>query len=172
MSNKELLHNFSTTEYTESTERCCFSLCPLCAGMKINNELVTPYELTPPEFVSVRFSSVFFSSSFMNRSSWPTLWFFTYQKIRSLVNGLTESPQRAQSSSIPVITYEKAAASRFRTRMTRIARIFTDTCTLLKVHFFEFIWLGRNSKILETLNNLYITSRLFNPARLKKSVVE
>ncbi|MCG2734981.1 MAG: hypothetical protein L6282_01175 [Candidatus Methanoperedenaceae archaeon] len=36
------------------------------------------------------------------------------------------SPQRAQSSAIPVTIYEKAAASRLRTRMTRIARIFTD----------------------------------------------
>jgi hypothetical protein len=47
------------------------------------------------------------------------------------VNGLTKSPQstqRAQSSAIPVSTYETAAPSRFRTRMTRIARIFTDPC--------------------------------------------
>ncbi len=35
-------------------------------------------------------------------------------------------PQMAQSTAIPVTMYEKAAASRFRTRMTRIARIFTD----------------------------------------------
>jgi|GEM_PF-1702861 len=42
------------------------------------------------------------------------------------LNGLIKSPQstqRAQSSAIPVTTYEKAAPSRFRTRMTRI---FTD----------------------------------------------
>jgi len=42
--------------------------------------------------------------------------------------GLTESPQsmqRSQSSAIPVTSYEKSAASRFR---TRIARIFTDPC--------------------------------------------
>jgi hypothetical protein len=88
--NKGLVHNFSTTEHTESTERCRLSLCPLC-----------------------------------------TLWFFTFQKIiNSLVSGLTKSPQstqRAQSLNIPVDAYEKAAASRFRTRMTRIARIFTDT---------------------------------------------
>jgi len=38
-------------------------------------------------------------------------------------NSLTES---MQSSVIPVATYEKATASRFRTRMTRIGRIFTD----------------------------------------------
>jgi len=50
--------------------------------------------------------------------------------------------------------------------------IFTDTCALLKVHFFEFIRLGRSSKILETLNNLFITPRLFNPVRLKKLAVE
>jgi len=37
-----------------------------------------------------------------------------------------QSTQRSQRSSIPVATYEKATASRFRTRMTRIARIFTD----------------------------------------------
>jgi hypothetical protein len=41
------------------------------------------------------------------------------------VNGLTK---RAQISAMPVITYVKAALSRFRTRMTRIARIFTDPC--------------------------------------------
>jgi hypothetical protein len=34
----------------------------------------------------------------------------------------------SQSSTIPVTTYKAAAASRFRTRMTRIARIFTDPC--------------------------------------------
>jgi hypothetical protein len=42
-------------------------------------------------------------------------------------NGLTESPQspqRAQSFPISVAAYEKAAASRFRTRITRIARIY------------------------------------------------
>jgi hypothetical protein len=46
------------------------------------------------------------------------------------ISSLIESPQstqRAQSIAIPVSTYEKAASSRFRTRMTRIARIFTDT---------------------------------------------
>jgi len=35
-----------------------------------------------------------------------------------------------QSSAISVTTHEKAAASRFRTRMTRIARIFTDIVNL------------------------------------------
>jgi hypothetical protein len=51
------------------------------------------------------------------------------------VNGLIKSPQTmrgTQSSSIPVVTYETAAASRFRTRMTRIARIFTDTCAFMR----------------------------------------
>lgn len=37
-----------------------------------------------------------------------------------------EKPQRAQSSTIPVTTYDKAAAPRFITRMTPIGRIFTD----------------------------------------------
>jgi len=48
-------------------------------------------------------------------------------------NGLTESPQstqRSQSLAIPVITHETAASPRIRTRMTRIARIFTDMCAL------------------------------------------
>jgi len=36
--------------------------------------------------------------------------------------------QGSQSSAIPVTKYEKVAVARFRTRMTRIARIFTDTC--------------------------------------------
>jgi hypothetical protein len=47
------------------------------------------------------------------------------------VNGLTVSPQsaqRAQRIAIPVTRYEKAAPSRLRTQMTRITRIFTDTC--------------------------------------------
>lgn len=41
-------------------------------------------------------------------------------------NDLLISPQRAQSSAISVTLYEKATTSRFRTQMTRIARIFTD----------------------------------------------
>src|SRR5659263_369908 len=44
---------------------------------------------------------------------------------------MTESPQstqKAQSSTIPVKTYEKATPARLRTRMTRISRIFTDQC--------------------------------------------
>jgi len=41
------------------------------------------------------------------------------------VNSMNESLQSTQSSAFT--TYEKAAASRFRTRMTRIGRIFTDT---------------------------------------------
>ena len=43
-------------------------------------------------------------------------------RIREIQNNLFP-----QSSTIPAITYEAVAASRFRTRMTRIARIFTDT---------------------------------------------
>ncbi|MDP3103339.1 MAG: hypothetical protein Q8M95_01880 [Candidatus Methanoperedens sp.] len=43
------------------------------------------------------------------------------------INLSPQRAQRTQSSAIPV-TCEKAAASRFRTRMTRIARIFTDPC--------------------------------------------
>jgi hypothetical protein len=105
-------------------------------------------------------------------------------------NSLIQSPLSTQCPAMLIATHEKAAASRFRTRMTqistygeshtcwrrqlaqRLTRIFTDTCTLLRVHFFKFILSGRNSKILEILNNLYITSRLFNPARLKKLVVK
>jgi len=59
-------------------------------------------------------------------------------KLKYKIYGLTEKfdgrilknkPQMmAQSSSIPITTYEKAAPSRYRTRMTRIARIFTDMC--------------------------------------------
>jgi hypothetical protein len=37
-----------------------------------------------------------------------------------------EHREKWQSTALPVTTYETAAASRFRTRMTRIARIFTD----------------------------------------------
>jgi len=46
-------------------------------------------------------------------------------------HGLLKSPQstqRAQSCATPVTTFEKPAASRFRTQMTRIARIFMDLC--------------------------------------------
>jgi hypothetical protein len=50
---------------------------------------------------------------------------FIYQAHLRLINHIKpQSTQRAQSSAIT--TYEKASASRFRTRMTRIARIFTD----------------------------------------------
>jgi len=45
-------------------------------------------------------------------------------------NGLTESLQRTQSSSIPVTTYETAAASRFRTRMTRIFTDMHNPCSI------------------------------------------
>jgi hypothetical protein len=41
-------------------------------------------------------------------------------------NSLIKSPQRTQSSDIPVTNYEKTTLSRLRTRMKRIARIFTD----------------------------------------------
>jgi hypothetical protein len=44
------------------------------------------------------------------------------------INFSPQRAQRTQSSAIPVTMYEKAAASRLRTRMTRIARIFTDPC--------------------------------------------
>lgn len=44
-----------------------------------------------------------------------------------------QSTQRAQSLAIPVNTYEKALASRFRTRMIRIARIFTYPCGLFSI---------------------------------------
>ncbi|MBU3966502.1 MAG: hypothetical protein KKG76_03870 [Euryarchaeota archaeon] len=44
------------------------------------------------------------------------------------INLSPQRAQRTQSAAIPVTMYEKAAASRFRTRMTRIARIFTDPC--------------------------------------------
>ncbi len=44
------------------------------------------------------------------------------------INLSQQRAQRTQSSAIPVTTYEKAAASRFRTRMTQIARIFADLC--------------------------------------------
>ena len=40
-------------------------------------------------------------------------------------HGLLKSPQ---SLDVHVISYEKAISSRLRTRMTRIARIFTDPC--------------------------------------------
>jgi hypothetical protein len=47
---------------------------------------------------------------------------------RSCLGLLKKKPQSTQSSAIPVTTYEKAAPLRLRTRMTRIARIFTDPC--------------------------------------------
>jgi hypothetical protein len=63
---------------------------------------------------------------------------FPIQEKIEPANGLIkslQSPQRAQSSTIPVTTYEKATPSRFRTRMIRIARIFTDPCTSVQSVF-------------------------------------
>jgi hypothetical protein len=50
--------------------------------------------------------------------------FVLFSKINE--KGLTESPQSMQRPSMSVSRYKMAAASRIRTRMTRIARIFTD----------------------------------------------
>ncbi|HEX7575259.1 MAG TPA: hypothetical protein VF360_02690 [Candidatus Methanoperedens sp.] len=71
-------------------------------------------------------------------------------------NSLIESPQstqRAQRCATPVTTFEKAAASRFRTRMTWIARIFTDKYESARFVFHyiptEFITLFNNILFLE-----------------------
>jgi hypothetical protein len=71
-------------------------------------------------------------------------------------HGLLKSPQstqRAQSCATPVTTFEKAAASRFRTRVTRIARIFTETYESARFVFHyiptEFITLFNNILFLE-----------------------
>lgn len=45
----------------------------------------------------------------------------------SLIKSL-QSTQRAQSSAIPATAYETAPPSRRGTQMTRIGRIFTDSC--------------------------------------------
>ncbi len=78
----------------------------------------------PSAFICVHLRLIFVSLSDRTQDIQNKL----FPKINE--NGLTESPQstqRAQSSAIPVTTDDKAAASRIRTRMTRIARIFTDT---------------------------------------------
>jgi hypothetical protein len=54
------------------------------------------------------------------------------------VNCMIESPQRAQSSVFTM--YKKAATSRLRTRMTRIARIFTDPCASASSAQSVFYW--------------------------------
>jgi len=51
-----------------------------------------------------------------------------YHKSQIKSQQSTQSTQRALRSAISVTTYEKAALSRLRTRMTRIARIITDPC--------------------------------------------
>ena len=88
----------------------------------------------PSAFICVHLRLISVSLSDRTRK----IKFELFHKINE--NGLTESPQsthsmqRAQSTAIPVFTSEKAAAARIRTQMTRIARIFTDTYALLKVH--------------------------------------
>jgi len=75
-------------------------------------------------FICVYLRLIFVSLS--DRSREIQLELFSIQEKIEPANSLIKSPQRAQSSSIPVTTYDKAAASRIRTRMTRVARIFTD----------------------------------------------
>jgi hypothetical protein len=48
--------------------------------------------------------------------------------------------QSMQSSAILVTMYEKAAASRLRTQMTRMTRIFTDTHNPCESIFTKFIF--------------------------------
>jgi len=43
-----------------------------------------------------------------------------------------QSTQRSQISAIPANKNETAATSRFKTRMTQIAWIFTDTCAVMR----------------------------------------
>jgi len=61
-----------------------------------------------------------------------------------------------QSPTIPVTKYEKAAASRFRTRMTRIARIFTDRRASAQSAFY------RNSSTFNCVHPRLIFSRKMN----------
>ncbi len=95
----------------------------LCAGMKrINNELRrTQNELT-------------LSEHFALFASFAVHYFFHYLERKGRKDSLIGlyainyrgHREKWHSSTMPVTTYEKAAARRFRTRMTRIARIFTD----------------------------------------------
>jgi len=95
----------------------------LCAGMnKINNELRrTQYELTLPEHFA--FFASFAVHNFIHRKGRKDSLIGLYA-----INhrGHREHREKWQRFAIPVTTYETAAASRFRTRMTRIRRIFTD----------------------------------------------
>jgi len=68
------------------------------------------------------------------------------------INGLPKSPQcmqRPQSSKIAVVTCERAAQSRLRTQMTRIARIFTDLFAMQeKTVAFYYALLNKANTIL------------------------
>jgi hypothetical protein len=85
-------------------------------------------ELTSPEFVSFRTSSLLFIADFAvhdlfhrkeRKDDLIGLYAINHRERR-------EHREKLQSISIPVMAYETAAASRFRTRMPRIARIFAD----------------------------------------------
>jgi hypothetical protein len=95
----------------------------LCAGInKINNELRrTQNELTLLEHFAL-FASFAVPDFFHRKERKDSLiGFYTINH-----RGLREHREKWQSSAIPVTTYEKATASRFRTRMTRMTRFFTD----------------------------------------------
>ncbi len=89
----------------------------------------------PSAFICVHLRLIFVSRSDRTRKTKFELFPIqekiepaNYDQAHSCLNGLTESPQstqRAQRIEIPAKSHKKAAPSRLRTRMMRIARIFT-----------------------------------------------
>jgi len=57
--NEELLHSFSTTEYTESTERAAF-LCVLCALCGFSNQKIIKSQISVVTCKMTFFSEILF----------------------------------------------------------------------------------------------------------------
>jgi hypothetical protein len=100
---------------------------------------VTAYEPAPPSRRGTRMTDIkrIFTYLRASASSLASILYripsaFICVHLRLIFVSLSDRTRKIQfklfpqSSTIPVTKYETAAASRFRTRMTRIARIFTD----------------------------------------------
>jgi len=122
------------------------ALAPACEYPRVSASTVAPVDVAhtygsrhtwrsafhniPSAFICVHLRLISVSLSDRNRK----IKFELFPIINE--NGLTKSPQStqgSQSSAIPV-KYEKVAVARFRTRMTRIARIFTD----MRAYVFDY----------------------------------
>jgi len=100
---------------------------------------VTAYETAPPSRPVIRMAHIKWIFTYLHASASSVVSVlyripsaFIRVHLRLIFVSLSDRTRKIQfklspqSSTIPVTKYEKAAALRFRTRMTQIVRIFTD----------------------------------------------